>query len=109
MNKIIAFLGDEELKPTSYCYEGKHAGSTRYLLTALASHFYPGYAIRLLCTPEAEGRHLMDLRRELGDEAARRLQITPVQRIATGGKRTSGTSSQVIQRQPVDDGDDVDL
>lgn len=104
MNKIIAFLGDEELKPTSYCYEGKHAGSTRYLLTALASHFYPGYAIRLLCTPEAERRHLMDLRRDLGDEAARRLQIIPVQRIAT--ESDLWDIFQVIQRQ-VDDGDDI--
>lgn len=104
MNKIIAFLGDEELKPTTYIYKGKRAGSTRYLLTALAQHFYPGYAIRLLCTPEAEKRHLMDLRRELGDEAARHLQIIPVQKVAT--ENDLWDVFQVIQCQ-VEDGDNI--
>ncbi len=104
MNKIIAFLGDEELKPTTYLNEGKRVGPTRYLLAALAQHFYPGYALRLLCTPEAERRHLMDLRRELGDEAARRLCIIPVQKIAT--ESDLWDVFQVIQGQ-VEDGDDI--
>lgn len=104
MNKIIAFLGDEELKPTTYTHEGTRFGATSYLLAALAKQFYPGYAIRLLCTQEAEDRHMRALRRELGDEIARQMVVKPVSKIAT----ESGLWDifEVIQRQ-VDEDDHI--
>lgn len=104
MNKIIAFLGDEELKLTTYTYDGARFGSTSYLLVALARQFYPGHAIRLLCTQEAEQRHLQALRRELGDEIARQMLIEPISKIAT--ESDLWDIFEVIQRQ-VDEDDHI--
>lgn len=104
MGKIIAFLGDEDYKSTAYTYEGKCAETTAYLVKALAHQFYPEYAIRLLCTSEAQSRHVAALRRELGAEAAARLRIVPVQKIAT--ENDLWDVFEVIQRQ-VDEGDNI--
>lgn len=104
MNKIIAFLGDEELRPTTYTYEGARFGTTSYLLAALAKQFYPRYAIRLLCTQEAEDRHMRTLRRELGDEIARQMVVKPVSKIAS--ESDLWDIFEVIQRQ-VDEDDHI--